>query len=76
MTETDFLIRELNCLCPPLAIKFKIGQKVEATDIKQDHPLEKLADKQLGPYKILEKAGASSYKLKILTGNVLDAQCL
>jgi hypothetical protein len=30
----------------------------------------------MGPYEILEKAGASSYKLKILTGNVLDARCL
>jgi len=48
---------------PPLTI----GQKVwlEGTNITPVRPMKKLADKQHGPFKILEVIGPSSYKLKI-----------
>jgi hypothetical protein len=46
---------------------FKVGDKVyvEATDIKTDRPTKKFDDKRLGPYEILEKIRASSYKLRL-----------
>jgi hypothetical protein len=49
------------------APEFKIGDKVwlEATNIPQDRPTEKFSDLRLGPYEILEKVGASAYKLKV-----------
>jgi hypothetical protein len=46
---------------------FKIGDKVyvEAKEIKTDRPTKKFDDKRLGPYEILEKIRASSYKLRL-----------
>jgi len=46
---------------------FKIGDQVwlEATHISSDRPAKKLDDKRFGPFKILEKHGASAYKLAL-----------
>jgi hypothetical protein len=50
-----------------VAMDFRIGQKVwlEATNVAQDRPSEKMSDRRLGPYEILEKVGASAYRLKV-----------
>jgi Chromo (CHRromatin Organisation MOdifier) domain len=47
--------------------EFKVGDKVwlEAKDITTDRLTKKLDDRRLGPYEILEKVGASAYKLKL-----------
>src|ERR1700761_7319276 len=49
------------------APEFKIGQKVYVgkTNISTARPLAKFDDQWLGPYEILEKVGAASYKLKM-----------
>jgi len=49
------------------APEFKVGDKVwlEAGDITTDRPTKKMDDRRLGPYEILEKVGASAYKLKL-----------
>jgi hypothetical protein len=39
---------------------------LEAKDIATDWPTKKLDDLRLGPYKILEKVGASAWKLRLL----------
>jgi Chromo (CHRromatin Organisation MOdifier) domain len=46
---------------------FKVGDKVwlEAKNITTDRPTKKLDDRRLGPYEILEKVGASAYKLRL-----------
>ena len=46
---------------------FKVGNKVllEAKDITTDWPTKKFDDRRLGPYEILEKVGASAYKLRL-----------
>jgi hypothetical protein len=46
---------------------FKVGDKVwlEAKDITTDRPTKKFDDTRLGPYEILEKIGASAYKLRL-----------
>jgi transposase InsO family protein len=46
---------------------YKEGQQVwvESTNIKSQRPSEKLDDKRFGPFKIVKKVGASSYKLSI-----------
>jgi hypothetical protein len=46
---------------------FKVGQRVyvEGTNVTTDRPSDKLADRRLGPYEILEKVGAAAYKLKM-----------
>jgi hypothetical protein len=47
--------------------EFKVGDKVwlEGTNVVTDHPTKKFDDLRLGPYEILEKVGASSYKLRL-----------
>ena len=46
---------------------YKVGDQVfvEGINITVDRPMTKLADKRYGPYKILQKVGKSSYKLKL-----------
>ena len=46
---------------------FKVGDKVwvEGKDIKTDRPTKKFDDLRYGPYEILEKSGATSWKLKL-----------
>jgi hypothetical protein len=46
---------------------FKVGDKVyvEAKEIKTDRPTKKFDDKRQGPYEIIEKIRASSYKLQL-----------
>lgn len=46
---------------------FKIGDQVwlEATHISSDRPAKKLDDKCFGPFRILERHGASAYKLAL-----------
>ena len=47
--------------------EFQIGQKVwlETTHIPIDRPSRKLDHRRVGPFKILEKVGAVSYRLKL-----------
>jgi hypothetical protein len=49
------------------APEFKVGDKVwlEGKDVATDRPTKKLDDRRLGPYEILEKIGASAYKLRL-----------
>jgi hypothetical protein len=49
------------------APEFKVGHKVwlEGKDVATDRPTKKLDDRRLGPYEILEKIGASAYKLRL-----------
>jgi hypothetical protein len=49
------------------APEFKVGDKVwlEGKDVTTDRPTKKLDDRRLGPYEILEKVGASAYKLRL-----------
>jgi len=49
------------------AVEYKVGDKVwlEGTNISTELPMKKLGPKRWGPFEILEKIGASSYKLKI-----------
>ena len=49
------------------APEFKVGDKVwlEGKDIATDRPTKKFDDTRLGPYEILEKVGASAYKLRL-----------
>jgi hypothetical protein len=46
---------------------FQIGEKVmvEATHITTTRPSKKLDEKRVGPFKIVKKVGASSFKLDI-----------
>jgi hypothetical protein len=48
---------------------FKVGDQVwlESTHISSDRPAKKLDDKRYGPFKILQKHGASAYKLALPT---------
>src|SRR5215469_18426575 len=47
--------------------EYKEGDKVwlEGTNITTDRPMKKLGDKRFGPFKVLKKVGASSYKINI-----------
>jgi hypothetical protein len=47
--------------------EYKPGSKVylEATNITTTRPMKKLDDKRHGPFEIIEKVGASAYKLKL-----------
>ena len=49
------------------APEFKIGDRVwlEGKNIATDRPMGKLEDRRLGPYEILEKIGASAFKLRL-----------
>jgi RNase H-like domain found in reverse transcriptase/Reverse transcriptase (RNA-dependent DNA polymerase)/Integrase zinc binding domain/Chromo (CHRromatin Organisation MOdifier) domain/Integrase core domain/Retroviral aspartyl protease len=44
-----------------------IGSRVllDATNLRTERPSRKLSDKRLGPYKVLEKRGAKTYKLEL-----------
>ncbi len=46
---------------------YHVGDKVwlDATNLHLPRPKKKLDDKQVGPFKIIDKAGASTYKLKL-----------
>jgi len=47
--------------------EYSKGDKVylETTNLKTDRPAKKLDDKRFGPFDIIEKVGASAYKLKL-----------
>ena len=49
------------------AIDYRIGDKVwlDAGNLHLPRPKKKLDDKRVGPFEILEKTGASAYKLKL-----------
>ena len=49
------------------APQYKIGDKVwlDAKNLKQRRPSQKLSDRRLGPFEILEKIGEVNYKLKL-----------
>ena len=49
------------------SIQYKKGDKVwlKATNVTTKHPMKKLDNKHLGPFKILEKVGKSAYHLKL-----------
>ncbi len=49
------------------AVEYKKGDKVwlEKTNLSTDQPMKKLNDKYFGPFKVIKKVGASSYKLQI-----------
>ncbi len=49
------------------AHEYQIGDKVwlDTTNLHLPRPKKKLDDKRVGPFKILDKAGASAYKLKL-----------
>ena len=46
---------------------FEVGQKVflDGRNIKTSRPSAKMEDKWFGPYEIIEKVGASAYRLKL-----------
>ena len=47
--------------------EYSKGDKVylETTNLKTDRPAKKLDDKHFGPFDVIEKVGASAYKLKL-----------
>jgi hypothetical protein len=47
--------------------EYRPGDKVylEGTNITTDRPIKKLDDKRHGPFAVIKKVGASSYKLKL-----------
>ncbi len=49
------------------ARNYQIGDCVwlDSTNLSLPRPKKKLDDKRIGPFKVLEKAGASAYKLKL-----------
>ncbi len=49
------------------AKNLQVGERVwlDSTNLSLLHPKKKLDDKRVGPFEILEKAGASAYKLKL-----------
>jgi len=49
------------------AIYYPIGGMVflEGRNIRMDHPAKKLEDKRYGPFKIIQKVNASSYRLQL-----------
>ena len=49
------------------SIQYKKGDKVwlKATNVTTKHPMKKLNNKRLGPFKILEKVEKSAYCLKL-----------
>ena len=49
------------------SVEYKLGDKVwlEGTNIRTDQPMKKLDDKQFCPFKVIKKAGHSSYQLEI-----------
>ncbi len=51
--------------CP--ARSYQVGDRVwlDSTNLSLPQPKKKLDDKRVGPFEILEKAGASTYKLKL-----------
>lgn len=50
-----------------ISIEYKPGDKVwlEGKNITTDRPMKKLGDKRHGPFTVIEKVGASAYKLKL-----------
>ncbi len=51
------------------AVEYKIGDKVwlDTTNLNLPQPKKKLADKQMDPFAIIAKKGASVYTLKLPT---------
>ncbi len=51
------------------AVKYQVRDKVwlNTTNLHLPHLKKKLADKQMGPFKIIDKKGASAYMLKLPT---------
>ena len=49
---------------PPLEVGTKVW--LDGRNITPFHPMKKLAEKRYGPFKVLERIGPSSYKLKLL----------
>ncbi len=49
------------------AKNYQIGDRVwlDSTNLSLPHPKKKLDNKRIGPFEIVEKAGASVYKLKL-----------
>ncbi len=49
------------------ACDYQVGDKVwlDSTNLHLPRPKKKLDDKQVGPFTILDKAGAAAYKLKL-----------
>ncbi len=52
-----------------LAIEYQVGDKVwlNRTNLHLSRPKKKLADKQMGPFIVIAKKGASVYTLKLPT---------
>ncbi len=50
-----------------IARNLQIGDRMwlDSTNLSLPHPKKKLNDKRVGPFEIVEKAGASAYKLKL-----------
>ena len=49
---------------------YEVGDRVwlEATNLKVQRPSKKLDDRRYGPFEVIEKIGASAYKLKLPAG--------
>ena len=49
------------------AVDFEVGEEVwlDSTNLNTSRPMKKLAEKRLGPFKILEKVGHTSYHLNL-----------
>ena len=53
------------------APEFKVGDQVyvDGSKVEQNRPSEKLNDRRVGPYTIVEKVGSSAYRLELPAGS-------